>query len=269
MVFKPTLTAAALGALCISFSAAAAAAGTAPPDCPALVVNNVTGGDYTSAPDRERLGVVEQFHFTPPVERLEKGASGHLGADIGYVLDHFANHHRALAALARLSLRDKTTRPHGAKYSTICYFDRAIRYRPDDARVRAIFGGYLLALGQDAAALAQLEDAARLEPRNATNQYNLGLLYLRQKDYAKARLAAQQAYQLGFPLPGLKNKLAAIGQWQEYPQAARREAPASQGQPSRQEGKPEATPEAVKESVEPPDRAQEAGDAAPANKGQP
>ncbi|GGC21350.1 ABC transporter permease [Pseudoduganella buxea] len=223
MVFQSTLMAAAFGALC-TLPGAAAGAGKAAPDCPVPVVNNVSGGDYTSATDRERLGVVEQFHFTPPVERLEKGVSGHLGADIGYVLDHFANHHRALAALARLSLRDKTTRPHGAKYSTVCYFDRAIRYRPDDARVRAIFGGYLLALGQDAAALAQLEDAARLEPRNATNQYNLGLLYLRQKDYAKARMAAQQAYQLGFPLPGLKNKLAAAGQWQEAP--PRRQAPA-------------------------------------------
>ncbi len=224
MAFQSTLTMAVLCALCIVPGAAAGAAAQAAPDCPAPVVNNVSGGDYTSATDRERLGVVEQFHFTPPVERLEKGASGHLGADIGYVLDHFANHHRALAALARLSLREKTSRPHGARYSTVCYFDRAIRYRPDDARVRAIFGGYLLALGQDAAALAQLEDAARLEPGNATNQYNLGLLYLRQKDYARARTAAQQAYQLGFPLPGLKNKLAAAGQWQEPPR--RPQAPA-------------------------------------------
>jgi len=184
-------------------------------DCPPLVVNNVTGGDYTNATDRERLGVVEQFHFTPQVERLERGESGHIGSDIGYTLEHFANHHRALAALARLALREKTSKPKGAKHSVDCYFDRAIRYRPDDARVRAIFGGYLLALGQDAAALSQLEEAARIEPNNATNQYNLGLLYVRQKDYDKARTAAKQAYQLGFPLPGLKNKLAAAGQWKD------------------------------------------------------
>ncbi|GGZ04613.1 ABC transporter permease [Pseudoduganella plicata] len=184
-------------------------------NCPPLVVNNVTGGDYTSAADRERLGVVEQFHFTPQVERLERGQSGHIGGDIGYTLDHFANHHRALAALARLALREKTATPKGAKHSVHCYFDRAIRYRPDDARVRAIFGGYLLALGQEAAALSQLEEAARIDPGNATNQYNLGLLYVRQKDYGKALAAAKQAYQLGFPLPGLKNKLVAAGQWKE------------------------------------------------------
>ena len=184
-------------------------------DCPPLVVNNLTGGDYTNATDRERLGVVEQFHFTSQVERLERGESGYLGGDIAYTLEHFANHHRALAALARLALREKNSQPKGARHSVECYFDRAIRYRPDDARVRAIFGGYLLALGQQEAALLQLEEAARIEPGNAVNQYNLGLLYLRQKDYDKARAAAQQAYRRGFPLPGLKNKLAAAGQWRD------------------------------------------------------
>jgi tetratricopeptide (TPR) repeat protein len=183
-------------------------------DCPPFN-NTVSGGDYTNAEHRSSLAVVEQFHFTPQVERLERGQSGYLGGDIGYTLEHFANHHRALAALARLALREKSSRPKGAKYSIECYFDRAIRFRPDDARVRAIFGGYLLALNQEDDALAQLEEAARLEPQNATNQYNLGLVYLRRKQYDKALDAAKLAYQLGFPLPGLKNKLVAAGKWQD------------------------------------------------------
>ena len=190
--------------------AAAHAAG----DCPAAN-NTITGGDYTNPEHRDRLAVVEQFHFTPEVERLERGHSGYLADDIGYTLDHFANHHRALASLARLALREKTSRPKGSRHTVECYFDRAIRFRPDDARVHAIFGGYLLALGQDDAALAQLEEAARLEPKNATNQYNLGLVYLRRKDYPRARDAAREAYSLGFPLPGLRNKLADAGQWRD------------------------------------------------------
>lgn len=184
-------------------------------DCPPLAANTITGGDYTDPSDRQKLGVVEQFHFTPNVERLERGESGSIGGDMSYTLEHFANHHRALAALARLALREKNPRPKGAKLAVDCYFARAIAYRPGDARVRVIFGGYLLALGQEPAALAQLEEAARLEPGNATNQYNLGLLYLRQKDYVRARNAARAAYELGFPLPGLKHKLTAVGQWQE------------------------------------------------------
>lgn len=183
-------------------------------DCPAFN-NTVSGGDYTNAEDRQKLDVVERFHFTPQVERLERGQSGYLVDDIGYTLDHFANHHRALTSLSRLALREKSPRPKGAKYSIECYFHRAIRFRPDDSRVRAIFGGYLLALGQEEAALVQIEEAARLQPNNATNQYNLGLLYLRRKNFDKAREAAKLAYELGIPLPGLRNKLVAAGQWKD------------------------------------------------------
>jgi tetratricopeptide (TPR) repeat protein len=173
------------------------------------------GGDYTNAEDREGLRVVEQFHFTPKVEQLIGGVSDSVGGDIAYTLEHFPNHHRALAAMARLALRDKNSKPHGAKYSVECYFDRALRFKPDDAKVHSLFGGYLLALNQDGPALEQLQESARLEPSNATTRYNLGLLYFKQKNYEQARACAQQAYALGFPLPGLKNKLIAMGQWQE------------------------------------------------------
>lgn len=207
----PSRTTMILACVLLHANATAHAAAEA---CPPAT-NTVTGGDYTNPEHRERLAVVERFHFTPQVERLERGESGHIGGDIGYTLDHFANHHRALAAISRLALREKSSQPKGSKYTVECYFSRAIRFRPDDARVRAIFGGYLLALGQLDAALLQMEEAARLEPQNATNQYNLGLLYLRKHDYGKAREAARLAYEQGFPLPGLKNKLLAAGQWRE------------------------------------------------------
>ena len=72
-------------ALAVPAMAATTAAGQ---DCPAYVPHK-PGGDYANADDREGLGVVEQFHFTPDVEKLIKGASGPLGGDIGYTLDHF------------------------------------------------------------------------------------------------------------------------------------------------------------------------------------
>jgi len=174
-----------------------------------------SGGDYADPDDRQNLIVVEQYHFTPNVEHLLRGESGSLGGDIDYTLQHFPNHTRALAALARLGIRDKTSKPQGAKYSIACYFDRAIRFRPDDPQVRAVFGGYLLSLGQDDQALEQLQEAARLAPDNASTHYNLGLLYVKKQDYAHARECAHKAYTLGFPLPGLKNKLKAAGQWQD------------------------------------------------------
>lgn len=183
-------------------------------DCPPYVKQE-TGGDYTNADDRKNLAVVENYHFTPNVERLVRGASGALGADISYTLEHFPNHHRALSAISRLALRDRNRKPHGARYTVDCFFDRALRYRPDDARVRSLYGSYLLAQGQVDNALEQLEHSARLEPENPTSHYNLGLLYLKKKDYDKARASAQKAYSMGFPLPGLKNKLSAAGEWRE------------------------------------------------------
>lgn len=192
-----------------AFSATIASEACAP------YVKHNPGGDYTNAEDREGLQVVEQFHFTPSVEGLIHGASGPLGADISYTLEHFPNHHRALASLTKLALRDKNRKPNGARYTVDCFYDRALRYTPKDARVRSLYGSYLLALGQADAALEQLEKAAELEPENPTAHYNLGLLYLRKKDYDKARASAEKAYGMGFPLDGLKNKLIAAGQWKE------------------------------------------------------
>lgn len=185
-------------------------------DCGPLIHHD-QGGDYTNATDRAGLPVVEQFHFTPEVERLIRGKSGDLGSDIDYTLDHFPNHHRALAAMARLALRGKTNRPPGARYTVQCYFDRALRVRADDPQVHSLFGGYLLALGDLDSALEQLSMAARLEPGNATAQYNLGLLYVRKHDYAQALVCAHAAYAFGFPLEGLKKQLVAAGQWHDAP----------------------------------------------------
>lgn len=183
-------------------------------DCPPYVKHN-PGGDYSNPDDRQGLSVVENYHFTPDVERLVRGASGPLGADIGYTLEHFPNHPRALSAMSRLALRDKNRKPHGAHYTVECFFDRALGFRPDDARVHSLYGAYLLAVGQADTALEHLEESARLDPDNPTAHYNLGLLYVKKKDYDKARASAQKAYGMGFPLPGLKNKLTAAGEWRD------------------------------------------------------
>lgn len=182
--------------------------------CPPYVKHD-PGGDYTSSDDRAGLPVVEQYHFNKGVENLVKGMTGSLGGDISYTLEHFPNHHRALSSMARLALRDKTIQPVGARYTVSCYFERAIGYAPHDATARMVFGNYLLASKQDAAALAQLRAAAELAPEHATIQYNLGLLYARQKDYRQAMQYAEKAYALGFPLPGLRNQLKKAGHWQE------------------------------------------------------
>lgn len=196
-------------------------------DCPPFVRHG-TGGDYTDPADREKLTVIEAFHFTPPVANLVHGASGSLGADIGYTLDHFPNHAKALAALVKLGRRDKTGQPYGARYTIDCYFDRALRFVPGDPAPRMVYGAYLMANGNDDQALVQLQEAARIAPDNATTHYNLGLLYVKRRDYAGARRHAWLAYGLGFPLPGLKKQLVAAGQWQEAPPVAAPAVPVPQ-----------------------------------------
>ena len=206
-------------------------------DCPPYV-KGTPGGDYTSAQDREGLSVVEKFHFSRAVETLTQGMTGSLGADIGYTLEHYPNHHRALASMAKLGLRLKSAQPPGARYTVSCFFERAIAYAPQDVTARMVFGNYLLAMGQDGPALEQLDAASRMAPDQATIQYNLGLMYVKKKEYEKASAHAQKAYALGFPLPGLKNKLKAAGKWKEPPAP---EAPA----------KPAAEPPAAAQAQEP------------------
>jgi Tfp pilus assembly protein PilF len=197
----------------LALLALVAAAAPARADCPPYVKTEV-GGDYNDAGDRRDLQVVESYHFTPAVENLKHGNRGYLGGDLSYTLEHFPNHHRALSALAKLALREKKAQPQGAKFNIECFFQRALGYRPKDAKVHSIYAGYLMARDKLDDARAHLDLAVQLEPDNATSHYNLGLLHFKQKDYAAARQSAERAYGLGFPLPGLRNKLSEAGQWQ-------------------------------------------------------
>jgi tetratricopeptide (TPR) repeat protein len=165
----------------------------------------------------ENFYLVEMAHFTPEVEQLVRGNTGTIGGDLDYTLRAIPNHHRALASLAKLGLREKTTLVHGTQWSVECYFNRATRFRPDDAGVRNLYGGYLYKLGRINEAIEQLTEAVRLNPENATAHHNLGLIYFQKKDYEKAVLHAKKADALGFPLPGLKNKLSEMGKWNAKP----------------------------------------------------
>ena len=172
--------------------------------------------DYLERYNYQReLEVVERGHFIYEVENLIRGKSGHLGGELDYTLRAWPNHHRALVSLAKLSVRDKSTRILGLQWPVECYFDRAIRFNSTDAKVRSIYGGYLSHNGRIDDAIEQLEIAVNLESDNVAALYNLGLLYFKRKDYEKANYYANQAYGLNFPLPGLKNKLIKAGKWQE------------------------------------------------------
>jgi tetratricopeptide (TPR) repeat protein len=163
----------------------------------------------------QNLRLVESAHFTDDVEQGIKGNAGYLGGDIDYTLRAFPNHHRALATLARVGLREKSPQVSNTKYPVECYFVRAIRFTPDDGAVHAVYGNYLFALGKSEQAQEEFQTAVKLEPENATINYNLGLAYVKANNFDQAIIYAKKAYSLGFPLPGLKNKLIEAGKWTE------------------------------------------------------
>jgi Flp pilus assembly protein TadD len=50
-----------------------------------------------------------------------------------------------------------------------------------------------------------------IDGRSAEIQYNLGLVLLELGDISEAQVRARKAYELGYPLPGLRNKLKRMG----------------------------------------------------------
>lgn len=185
-------------------------------------------GPYDYRTSRDKLAIVEGAHFTADVESLRRGNRGTLGGDLDYTLRASPNHHRALIAMITLGRKLNTDQPQGANYTLNCYFDRAVRFAPDDAVVRLIYGTYLSRTGKRQEALQQLDVALSLDQDNANVHYNLGLIYVDMKNFAKARIHARRAYELGFTLPGLKKRLEDAGQWEAPgPATAARPAGAS------------------------------------------
>ncbi len=161
-----------------------------------------------------KLGVVERVHFTPEIEALIRGfyLEDPL-SDLEYTLRAFPNHHRALSAIAKYHV-SKGAGKHGL-YSIDCWFERAMTFRPDDALVRVTYAIYLLKRGRDEMALTQYQKAIEIQPDSADAQYGIGLLYTKMENYDLASAHAKRAYELGYPLPGLRNRLVKAGVWKQ------------------------------------------------------
>lgn len=176
--------------------------------------------DYRVVRDR-RLSVVEQFHFTPNVERLIRGASSaDIGGDLNFTLRAFPNHHRALVAMIRLTERLRTDKPTGSTYTVECWLDRAVRFAPDDTVARMIYAEFLHKRSRTDDALLQMDRVAAVAGDNAFTHYNAGLILTEMKQYDRALAHAHQAYALGFQRADLRDRLQGAGQWKDPPAAA-------------------------------------------------
>ena len=167
--------------------------------------------DYRDPANRGQITLINANHFSQDVQDLVRGQTNDkvLG-DLDFILRTFPNHYPALQTTARYFLGG------GKRYkwrTMECYFDRAMRFVPNDSTVRVLYGIYMLKTGKPDAALGRFMEALDLSPDSAEIQYDIGLVYADMKDYEKANEYAAKAYQLGYPLLGLRHILERAGEW--------------------------------------------------------
>jgi len=176
--------------------------------------------------------LVENAHFTRGVETMTKPATSmmsNMAGDVAYTLEVFPNHPRALVTMTRLSERDKSNPANAGKYTVECWFDRAIRFRPDDPIPKMLFAEYLIKGGKKELARYQLERAQANAKDNPFTHNNVGLVYFDLGDYDSALIEAHKSLELGWPRTDLKKKLQSVNRWKE-PELI---TPATESQPEK------------------------------------
>ncbi|NUZ05181.1 hypothetical protein HQN59_05325 [Schlegelella sp. ID0723] len=195
---------------------AGSAAAQTPQSCGEL--QNAYGPfDYRTS--KNELRVVEDHHFTRKVETLTGGQEGYIGGDLDYTLRASPNHHRALVAVMGWGEKNKSPQPRDLPRPVECYFERALRFKPDDTTARMLYANYLLRNNRTPQAVAELDRVVSMAGDNGFTHFNAGLFYFDAKNYDKALQQAHTAQALGFPRTDLKQKLVAAGKWRDAPAA--------------------------------------------------
>ena len=166
-----------------------------------------------------RRYLVEGAHFSPRVEMLVGAQSanqiGGPGPDIDYTLRAFPNNPRALLAVMRYGEKAKKDKPEGLHFVVECYFERAIRFAPDDNVVRMVYTTFLTKNSRKTDALQQLQMVLNSAKDNPFTHFNVGLLYFDLGEHQKALAQAHKAAELGFVRTDLIDQLKAAGKWAE------------------------------------------------------
>ncbi|PZP29679.1 MAG: hypothetical protein DI603_16595 [Roseateles depolymerans] len=188
--------------------------------CGVLAMPNMYGPfDYRSA-NAGRRDLVESKHFDDGVAALTRRLTGPFGGDIGYTLMVFPNHPHALLTMERLVEVEKQNPPEDSKYTIECWYERALRYAPDDHIPRLLYANFLIKKQKLGEAREQLDYVAKNTEDNPFAQFNTGMLYMDIKDYDKALTMAHHVIALGIDRPDLRDRLVAAGRWVDPPAGA-------------------------------------------------
>lgn len=176
---------------------------------------NSADGPYDYRTDKDSLPIVESVHFPPIVENLIAGNRGYLGGDLDYTLRAFPNHHCALVSVMNYGLRQKTEQPRDLPRPVECYFERAIRFRPQDAQTRLIYATFLKRHERLDEALQQVKVASEFPALLPIKRQSIGLFYVESTRFDMARAMAWRNLELGTRSEALIARLIAAGLWQE------------------------------------------------------
>jgi hypothetical protein len=221
-----------IGGLLVAAALCAPVAQGGEVDCGSL--QNAYGPyDYTNPEHRrDKIPLVDAGHFNMDVQTLKSGKSSVLPInDLDYTLRAVPNHHPALDAMMRYFLAGG---PQLTFRTPECYFDRAMRFAPNDGQVYLLYGVYLHRRKKFEDAEQQYKVALQLlGDDSADAHYDMALLYTDEDRWGEAKQHALKAYQLGYPLPGLMNRLKRRGLWAqaEDQKVAAAQAAAAAGPP--------------------------------------
>ncbi len=186
-------------------------------------------GDYNDPAQAVRLHTVEVNHLNSDVLRLKKGETAtNLARDLAFALRQFPNHPAALNAMGEWQLKHGGTDDPEQVWTAECYFQRAIAFRPNDPVVHVVYAIYLHKARRLQDAERAYQSAEESGATGADYFYNRGLLEVDLGNLDKAGEYAQKAYAQGFPLPGLRDKLARARAKQGHSAASPPQARASQ-----------------------------------------
>lgn len=180
--------------------------------CASTLLAQTQNHDYYQAhlspTTAQLLNNVEKYHEEQSKDYMRRKQYDGAWKGFDFILRYFPNHPRGLLLMSELCLVWKNR-----QCDMESYFDKAVRLSPNHPGVYLTKGIYLHKRGKLNEAIDSYKKSLEFNPSSANAHYNLGLVYVAQKQYSLANEHAQQAYALGIDLPGLRNKLIAAGAW--------------------------------------------------------